>query len=322
MLRRVVSPEEGGGLAVAGDDGNRIIWFDLISPSRDEEAEIEAALGIDVPTREDIGGINPSSRLHREGDVVFAAARVITGGDTARPDTSSVAFLLRAGALLTVHYEDIRVFDVFASECLRAPRTVRSGLEVLVGLLEAIVDRNAELLETVGDAVDDLPGRIHPEGDQSYKRREAAELRALLAEIQLLQRRTAKVRESLVSLGHMIRFLLAQPEMRGGSVRARAESVAGDIASLSDHASFVTQNIQFVLDAALGLVGVEQNAIVKFFSIVAVVLLPPTLVAGIYGMNFHVMPELDWRWGYPFAILLMLASAILPYLWCRARGWL
>ena len=154
------------------------------------------------------------------------------------------------------------------------------------------------------------------------KRRTVAELEAVLAEIQLLHRRVAKVRESLVSLGRMTGYLLTQSEYDDAEFRERAKSTSRDIISVTDHATFVAQNIQFILDTLLGLISVEQNAIVKFFSIVAVVLLPPTLIAAIYGMNFEVMPELTWRWGYPSALAAMLASAVLPYLWCRKRGWL
>ena len=115
---------------------------------------------------------------------------------------------------------------------------------------------------------------------------------------------------------------MAQADIKDSAFRARAKSTSRDIVSVTDHATFVAQNIQFVLDALLGLISVEQNAIVKFFSIVAVVLLPPTLIAAIYGMNFEIMPELTWTWGYPAALILMLASSVLPYLWCRKRGWL
>lgn len=135
-------------------------------------------------------------------------------------------------------------------------------------------------------------------------------------------RPSAKIGESLVSHGRMIGYLMVQPEFAMPVLRERAQSVAHDVSSLADHASYVAQNIQFLLDAALGVVGVEQNVIVKFFSVVAVVLLPPTLVAAIYGMNFDIMPELQWRSGCPLALMVMLASAILPNLWVRRRGWL
>ncbi|MCB1876311.1 MAG: magnesium transporter CorA family protein [Chromatiales bacterium] len=297
-------------------------WIDLLSPSCDEEHEVEQLLNIDIPTHHDIKSIEPSSRLYREGDAVFAAAQVVIRGDSPKPRTMSVAFILREQALLTVRYEDSTVFDLFAAECERTPGTARSGVRGLIGLLEAIVDRTSELLETVGEAVDDLPERLHPVADGAGKRKDVAELQTVFAEIQVLHRRTAKVRESLVSLGRMVGFLITQPELNEPEVRLRAKSITRDILALSDHASFVAQNVQFVLDAALGLVGIEQNAIVKFFSIVAVVLLPPTLIAAIYGMNFKIMPELTWPFGYPLAILAMISSAVLPYFWCRRRGWL
>jgi magnesium transporter len=307
MLKRFGETHQSAAPASLSVCHSPCCWIDLLAPTKQEEAEIEAALGIDVPTHEDIRSIEPSSRLFRDKDAVFAAAQIV---------------VLKGGTLLTIRYEDSRVFDLFAAECERSPDAVRTGAQALIGLLEAIVDRTAELLEEAGDAVDDVPDRFHATSDQAIKRRDVAEFKAALAEIQGLHRRTAKVRESLVSLGRMIGFLMAQPELKLPELRSRAKSVARDILSLSDHASFVAQNVQFVLDAALGMINIEQNAIVKFFSIVAVVLLPPTLIAGIYGMNFQLMPELSWPWGYPAALLTMLASAILPYLWCRRRGWL
>lgn len=297
-------------------------WFDLLSPSKDHEAEVEAMLGIDVPTHDEIRGIEPSSRLYRADGAVFAAAQIVIRGDTEQPRTTSVAFILKGDTLLTVRYEESRVFDLYEADCARMPDAAQSGTHCLIGLLEAVVDRTAELLENVGDTVDDLPAQLHPPSEDAARRKDVTEFQLLLKDIQLLHRRAAKVRESLVSLGRMIGFLLAQPELKATDVRLRAKSVARDIVSLSDHASFVAQNIQFVLDAALGMVSIEQNAIVKFFSIVAVVLLPPTLIAGIYGMNFDFMPELTWPIGYPLAVIAMIASAILPYIWCRYRGWL
>jgi magnesium transporter len=161
-----------------------------------------------------------------------------------------------------------------------------------------------------------------PAEDQPSKRRTVAELEAVLTEVQRLHRRVAKVREGLVSPGRMTGYLLTQSEFDDPEFRECGRSMSRDIISVTDHATFVAQNIQFVLDTLLGVISVEQNAIVKFFSIVAVVLLPPTLIAAIYGMNFETMPELTWTWGYPAALGAMLASAVLPYLWCRKRGWL
>lgn len=296
-------------------------WFDLVSPTEEEERWLETELGIDIPTLDDIRKYEPSSRLYRESGAIFMAAQIMVKGDTPLPQTTSVAFMLKNDALVTVRYEQSRTFDLLATELQRS-ETSQSNVMALIELVEALVDRTSELLENAADAADDMAVSVFPAGEHPSQRRTAAELEAVLSEIQRLHRRVAKGRESLVSLGRMTGYLLAQADIKDSAFRARAKSTSRDIVSVTDHATFVAQNIQFVLDALLGLISVEQNAIVKFFSIVAVVLLPPTLIAAIYGMNFEIMPELTWTWGYPAALILMLASSVLPYLWCRKRGWL
>ncbi|RXV60761.1 magnesium transporter [Roseovarius sp. A46] len=296
-------------------------WFDLVSPTEEEERWLETELGIDIPTLDDIRKYEPSSRLYRESGAIFMAAQIMVKGDTPLPQTTSVAFMLKNDALVTVRYEQSRTFDLLATELQRS-ETSQSNVMALIELVEALVDRTSELLENAADAADDMAVSVFPAGEHPSQRRTAAELEAVLSEIQRLHRRVAKGRESLVSLGRMTGYLLAQANIKDSAFRARAKSTSRDIVSVTDHATFVAQNIQFVLDALLGLISVEQNAIVKFFSIVAVVLLPPTLIAAIYGMNFEIMPELTWTWGYPAALILMLASSVLPYLWCRKRGWL
>lgn len=301
--------------------GKSARWLDLVSPSREDEHRIETEFDVDIPTHDEIRSIEPSSRLYRDNGAICMAAQVVVRGDTDLPHTASIAFLLEDDTLVTVRYEQSRTFDIFASECARSDG-MASGAAVLIGLVEAIVDRTSEILERTAEKADDLPVKVLPGGKNPARRRAAAELEAVLADIHRLHRSVAKVRESLVSLGRMVGFLLAQPDIGDQAIRTRAKSIARDIASVSDHATFVAQNIQFVLDALLGLISVEQNAIVKFFSIVAVVLLLPTLIAAIYGMNFEFMPELIWPWGYPAALLAMLVSSVFPYLWCRRRGWL
>lgn len=249
------------------------------------------------------------------------SAQIIIDGETPLLQTSTVAFILKSDTLVTVRYARSRAFDLCVSGIQRSTgRPTNSS--ALVGLIEALVDRTSEVLEGAANAADEIALSSLPAKDQPSKRRTVVELEAVLSEIQLLHRRVAKVRESLVSLGRMTGYLLAHSDPDDAEFRDRAKSTSRDIISVTDHATFVATNIQFVLDTLLGLISVEQNAIVKFFSIVAVVLLPPTLIAAIYGMNFEVMPELTWKWGYPSALAAMLASAVLPYLWCRKRGWL
>jgi len=296
-------------------------WLDLVSPTSEEEANVEDNLGIDVPTQEDIAKNEPSSRFYREDGATFMAAQIVVHSETQLPQTSSVAVILKHDTLVTVRYENSRAFDLCFSEIQRS-ESKPTSTSALIGLIEALVDRTAELLEGAANAADDMALSSVPLEEEASKRRTVAELETVLAEVQRLHRRVAKVRESLVSLGRMTGYLLNQSEFEDPEFRERAQSMSRDIMSVTDHATFVAQNIQFVLDTLLGVISVEQNAVVKFFSIVAVVLLPPTLIAAIYGMNFETMPELTWTWGYPAALAAMLASAVLPYLWCRKRGWL
>jgi magnesium transporter len=195
-----------------------------------------------------------------------------------------------------------------------------SGDTVLMDLLDAVIDRSADILERVGAEVDQISHSIfEPEegaGPPSYN----DILRALGRKGDL----TSKVRESLVSIGRQLSFLVNEADgMKWAKdVRAQLQSMQRDVLSLSDHATYLTNKITFLLDAMLGVVNIQQNNIIKIFSVAAVVFMPPTLVASIYGMNFRHMPELDLRFGYPIAIALMLLAAVLPYLYFKWRKWL
>jgi magnesium transporter len=297
------------------------VWIDLHAPTIDEEHETEALLGVDLPTREDIESIEPSSRLYIEDGALFMTASVICKSEGRRAETTDVAFILVCDKLVTVRYGEPKAFSLFAQKARRNPDVCRNGITTLVNLLEAVVDRTAEVLEKTDDEVDALPDMVFSDG--SPKRRTTADLEATIVRIGILQRRTAKIRDSLVSLGRAVGFLLTLRDPSfDAELKSHVKSLARDIASLSDHTSYTTANIAFLLDATLGLINIEQNGIIKFFSVVAVVLLPPTLVGTVYGMNFEIMPELQWSLGYPFAIFLMVISAVVPYLWFRRLGWL
>lgn len=270
--------------------GDTARWLDLVSPSAEEESRVETELGIDIPTQDEIARFERSIRLYRESGAIFTAAQIVIRGDSPLAQTTSVAFILKNDALVTVKYEQSRTFDLVAEEFRRSD-TGHSNLKALIGLLEALVDRTSELLEGA-EAADDMALSVFPAEGHPSTRRTAAELEAVLREIQRLHRPVAKVRESLASRGRLTGYLLAQADIRDTTFRTRAKSTSRDIVSLADHATFVSQNVQFVLDALLGMISVEQNAIVKAFSTLAVVLLPPTLIAAIYGMNFETMPEL------------------------------
>jgi magnesium transporter len=299
------------------------VWLDLYHPTADEERFLEDALGFKLPTREEMKDIEPSSRMYTEEGVHYMTAGILFNGDTDAPQTTDVSFILHGHLLVTVRYADLKPFQLFQTYADKHTDLYRSGPATLVSLLEAIVDRGAEVLERVGTAIDIVSVEIFARHQDAIKRRSDIEMERSLAEVALNKNLTVKVRDSLLSLGRVISFLSHTDEIsQDKRLVENLSSVARDVHALADHTNFLASNISFMLDACLGFISIQQNAIIKIFSIAAVVLLPPTLVASIYGMNFKYMPELDQPYGYPMALGLMAISALTPYLWFKRRGWL
>ncbi len=297
-----------------------IVWIDLIDPTHMDDVYVETLLDISVPTRDELKDIEPSSRLYVEHSAVFMTASLVWKAETKAPMLTDVAFILARNCLLTVRYADPKSFHLFIAALGRVPEDVRTGPLLLAHLLETIADRTAEILESAVARVDRLSTDIFHDRE---KRRPPKFLEGKLAEIAECHRLVGKVRDSLGSLSRLLTFLMNTPALHeDDSVRNLCNTVVRDVATLSEHASFIAANITFLLDASLGLINVEQNAIIKIFSIASVVFLPPTLVASIYGMNFQFMPELGWAIGYPMALVAMVISAIVPFFFFRLKGWL
>jgi magnesium transporter len=295
------------------------VWVDMVTPSVQEDRVVEQLLGIAVPTREEMQEIEVSSRLYVENGARYMTATLMCRSDTPAPKTTAVTFILTAHRLVTVRYDDPRPFAIVEHKLARACPAKVTGDDVLMDLLDAVIDRSADILERIGGEVDQVSHSIfepEPGVQPSYN----DVLKTLGRKGDL----TSKVRESLVSIGRLLLFLANEADNMKWpkDTRAQLQSMQRDVVSLSDHASYLTNKITFLLDAMLGVVNLQQNNIIKIFSVAAVVLMPPTLVASIYGMNFKHMPELDWIGGYPLALALMLVAAVLPYLYFKWRKWL
>jgi magnesium transporter len=300
----------------------RAIWFDLLTPTREEEALVEQALGIGVPLREEMEEIEISSRLYYEDGAAYMTATLPALTDTDEPHLAPVTFVLTGEQLVTVRYHEPRAFVTLAARAQRVAMGCNNGESVLTALLEMQVDRLADVLERIGREVAQISKEVFQKRDSRPTR--SSTIQALLEAIGRKGDMTSNIRECLGSLGRMIGFF-GQVTLKGKTekeLRARVRTLSRDCQSITDHAGFLTQKVTFLLDATLGLINIEQNAIIKIFSVVAVVFLPPTLIASIYGMNFHFMPELSWPFGYPLAMLLMVLSAISPFWFFRRRGWL
>jgi magnesium transporter len=298
------------------------VWIDLVSPTHGEDKLVERLLGIAVPTREEMQEIEVSSRLYVENGARYMTATLMCQSDTDMPRTTPVTFILAGTRLVTVRYDDPKPFSLISNKFGRLCPTNVTGQMVFMDLLDAVIDRSADILERIGMDVDQLshdifePKRTGKQGKDAYN--------IVLRTIGRTGDLTSKVRESLVSVGRLLLFLANEAEgMRWAKdTRAQLQSMQRDIHSLSDHSSYLTNKITFLLDALLGVVSLEQNNIIKLFSVMAVVLMPPTLIASVYGMNFGHMPELNWQLGYPFALLLMVVAGALPYIFFKWKRWL
>ncbi len=320
--RRDGSAEVIGTEPQASNFLDDFIWIDLIKPTLEEEHFVESQIGIPLPTPDELKDIEPSSRLYVENEAIYMTASLIYRADSTYPLLTDVAFILHHGRLITIRYAEPRAFALFSASLLRLNGQCDTGAKLLGHLLETVVDRTAEILEMVASRLDSLSITIFV-NRKAAKRRPPRFLEDKLLDIASNHQLVGKLRDSLVSLARLVTFLQSQPVVRRDEDAAElCTIVARDIQSLGEHAAFVGNNITFMLDASLGLINVEQNAIIKIFSIASVVFLPPTLVASIYGMNFKFMPELGWNFGYPMAILAMLLSAIIPFLFFRWKGWL
>jgi magnesium transporter len=248
----------------------------------------------------------------------------LTGVTEGEPITTPLAFVLAGDRLVTLRYQAPKPIRDFIDHARREPGLVRNAATALLRLLDSIIDRLADELEIQGEEIEQISAEIFASNIEA-RRIPADKLTALLTRIGRAQTLLAKIRYTAVSTSRMLSFLATSDRMQGPKHKAawnHLTSLSTDIHALTEHASFLSDNLIFLLDASLGLISIEQNAAMKLFSWAAVVLLPPTLIAGIFGMNFHYMPELDWHYGYPAALVVMLASAIGPYLFFKWRGWI
>ncbi|MGY8707813.1 magnesium transporter CorA family protein [Bradyrhizobium sp. 18BD] len=298
------------------------VWVDLVNPTGAEDKAVERFLGIAIPTREDMQEIEISSRLYIENSARYMTATLMCHSDTDMPRTTAVTFILGDHRLVTVRYDQPKPFALVEAKLARSCTPSISGEMVLMELLDAVIDRCADILERCGAEIDQVSHDIFE--PESERHGHAKQYSQILISIGRKGDLTSKVRESLVSIGRVVTFLSAVVEGVKWSkdMREQLKTMQRDVASLTDHASYLSSKITFVLDAMLGVVNLEQNNIIKLFSVMAVVLMPPTLIASIYGMNFKSMPELEWAHGYPMAIVMMLFAAIVPYWIFKWKKWL
>jgi magnesium transporter len=298
------------------------VWIDLLEPTPEEERAVEAALNIDVPTREEMKEIETSNRLYEDNGALYMTATVAAKVDTDQPVSTAVTFILVGGRLVTNRYLDTRPFQQFISYAEKHPAACHNAIAVLAGLMEAFTERIADVLEHVGTDLDSISANIFARSGKHTPN--SRDLRSLIERIGFNGDLNSRARESLVSLGRLLMFAQQSSHVQMSTEqRNRFRSISGDVTAMSDHTSFQGSKVSFLLEATLGLISVEQNNIIKIFSVAAVLFLPPTLIASIYGMNFQLLPDLPGTYSnFLFSLLLMVGSMGLTYALFKRKGWL
>ena len=303
---------------------DRALWIDLLSPTPEEDEQVEQLLAITIPSRAEMEEIELSDRLYSQEGAEFMTLTALAKLDTEEPTKTPLTFILKGPNVVTVRYEELKPFQAYIGRAQRSKGApCATGELVMLAIIEALIDRLADALEKVGNEVDGLSRNTF----QQRTSRADGQQRNLEAVIQAIGRKSellTMIQESLVGIARVSSYhrALDGTTAEANEGRQLVKLIQRDSTWLGGHASALSGRVTFLLDATLGLINLQQNQIIKIVSVAAVVFLPPTLVASVYGMNFQFMPELAWYVGYPFALGLMLLSAVLPYLFFKNRGWL
>jgi magnesium transporter len=302
------------------------VWIDLINPTEDELRLLPQTLNLALPSREEIWRNHALNRMYTRDGTSYMTAALTSGGaedQKRQPQTSTVTFILTPDFLITIRDIDPEPFLSFQQDLLLNPKRFRTSADVLEGLLEEVILRVAADHAFVVNGLDGLSGRIF--ADHAFDGRKGNPsliMGHVLKELGHIADRNSKTNESTHSLIRLLTYIREDHSPDNAAICHDAGRLIKDARSLADQSTFLNDKINFLLESALGMINVEQNLIAKIFSVVALIFLPPTLVVGFYGMNFAHMPELNWRFGYPMAILLMALFAVLPYVYFRHKRWL
>jgi magnesium transporter len=312
-----------GDLAQVETLPESVIWIDLLSPSQEEKQSVERLLGLKVPSEDALSEIEASSRLISDHGKLYLSSPAVRLDEAGEAHLTSLGFIIGPRVLVTVRFSPLPIFDNVA-ERINSDDNLQNGMCVFTALLEAIVDRGADVLENLGSTSDKLSKDVFKGGLTRSKRpiRSSRRMREALQNIGSMADKLARGRDVLLGIQRIATFAGdVGEEWLSPSTKNRLDSVTKDVVSLSDYESRLSDKIQLLLDAVLGFINIQQNDLFKILTIVSVVGVPPTILVGVWGMNFKNMPELNWTWGYPLACLAIIASGIAPLLWFKWRGW-
>ncbi len=290
-----------------------VIWVDAIKPTEEEREWLREAYRQELPTLEDITEIEATSRFYENDDGLHISSYFLNYADE-NSENISAAFVFCGERLFTLRKEELAAFRLFRLRARKGLVSLTNSKSIMLGLFETKVENLADIVERIAADLEKTSRQVLGNAEQD-------DMESVLTALALQEDVNGKVRISMVDLQRML-YLLLRSGLLNAEQSERLRDIIRDSESLIASTSFLFDKIKFLLDTTLGFINVNQNKIIKIFSVASVVFLPPTMIASVYGMNFGLMPELHWHLGYPFALLLMLGSAMAPYWWFKKKKWL
>ncbi len=288
-----------------------VLWIDLLLPTEEEIKWVEKNFYVEFPSKQETQEIEISSRYWEdEESITINAYFLITEKEHVFNET--VTFILKGHLLVTVRYRDLRTFREMVQRLLKNPRSYEDGYYILAGIMEIRIDTDADTLEFITKEISKLSKIVFTGIDITEQ---------ILETISYYEDFNMTIRENLIDKQRILSSLLKSYKIPK-EVREELRIMIKDINSLIDYTTFNFERLDYLQNTFLGLLNIEQNQVIKIFTIMSVIFLPPTLIASIYGMNFQYMPELSWKYGYPLALIMMVISAIIPLVVFKKKGWL
>lgn len=340
---RIYKQTENGFIRTVDKESSELdwtdaVWIDLLTPTYEELDRVGKVVELEMPSRDEMREIESTSRLYTEDGARFMTTTVLSRVDTENPEPAEITFILLDKRIITIRHTDSYSFRVFALQLLNKHKNL-SRDQIFLGLLETIVDRQADVLERFGTELDRLSKIVFVDrnekipgpatlttgkGKSGQKIQKEETLREVIIDLGRTGDLISRQRDCLANLSRLLTYA-GQENLDTGApsnMYSRLRPLSRDVASLAEYALFLSNKVNFMLDATLGLINIEQNQIVKLFTVASVIFMPPTLLASIYGMNFKHMPELDHPFFYPMILGLMLTFIILPLIFFRKKKWI
>lgn len=297
-----------------------VSWIDLLHPTIEERASVEGGYGIRLPSREELSGVELSSRISLENGVLYLSMPTVSHMSELEHAPSPLGFVLSKKLLVTIRYVQLHAFDTVAEKCSNGDASFTS-VDAFTAIVDEMVELSADLIEKIAADLDGVSRAVFSKlGKQEHVTRSNEELRVVLISVGMAGERLSRIRDGVLGLQRIVPFVAgSEQDWIPANVRAGLKSTQSDLTSLAEYETHLSDKAQFLLDAVLGFINTKQNDIFQMLTVISIVGIPPTLVASIYGMNFRNMPELSWAWGYPYALAVILLSAILPIVWFKWR---